>query len=710
MAGLDSRYISSLDLEPYFVSNQNGEANAGGVVTFYIDTNRTTLKLVYQLSKDPMTGVYSYVPLPNPITLSGVGTFQNAAGDNIAVYYFPYDQFGNQELYYITVDDAFGNRQFTREAWPFPNIGGASASANAIGLTNQLSNPTFAIVNFITGSTLTVPVAGAGTTTITIAPDWDLVIVATGASVGGVMVTQTPIAGSQRLPNNPPFTLDFVLGTNLTSVQLIQTLNNNPDWAAPQVTGTGGYLSGSILLGIGTHISLQYKPSAGNGAQTILEDTNISGAYKQSAGTIELLQGTNTGTGVTGFDQIIINILSASASISNVQVIPLPTNISGVQYDQTPVNRQIDYLFNYYNDLLQYKPISSYLIGWDFALNPAQFLGDSIAAQGVGANKSYYAWDQTIAFQSINSALTISRGTGNTAGSFRVTAAATSKFAIVQYEETITAIEILFHKLSVNIAATTDMTSIPCTISLWYTQDVTLPHTWTANNSLIATLDNNGKPATFNGTWLEIARLPVAGGSASTQDATFNLIPGDFPNYGFSGWDSTSINSAHAATFFAIVVGFGALTIGKSVEIESISLVPGDIPTIPAPQTLQAVLAECQRYYEKSFDTNDIPATNKGTDTGETIFLQAVGASTGSSSGSITYKVSKWKDPDLITTYNPNVANAQVRNQTINADCSAVALTRNSFNSFMLNFTTPGASAAANILAVHWSSNATLGY
>ena len=39
---------------------------------------------------------------------------------------------------------------------------------------------------------------------------------------------------------------------------------------------------------------------------------------------------------------------------------------------QNSVNRQNDYLFHYYNPLLQYKPIESFLIGWDFPVNPAQ--------------------------------------------------------------------------------------------------------------------------------------------------------------------------------------------------------------------------------------------------------------------------------------------------------------------------------------------------
>jgi len=62
------------------------------------------------------------------------------------------------------------------------------------------------------------------------------------------------------------------------------------------------------------------------------------------------------------------------------------------------VPRQIDHLFHYYKPLLAYKPIPSALIGWDFPTNPAQF-GVTGSTGAIGANKSAYAWDQTILFQ-----------------------------------------------------------------------------------------------------------------------------------------------------------------------------------------------------------------------------------------------------------------------------------------------------------------------
>ena len=52
---------------------------------------------------------------------------------------------------------------------------------------------------------------------------------------------------------------------------------------------------------------------------------------------------------------------------------------------------------------------------------------------------------------------------------------------------------------------------------------------------------------------------------------------------------------------FAIVVTFAVPTDLTVVTVNSISLVPGDIPTRPAPQTTDQVLRECQYYYEKSY-------------------------------------------------------------------------------------------------------------
>jgi len=111
--------IAAIDLAEIFVSKFTGELNSGGYVNFWQDANRTVPKLVYeQVNNGGSPPTYTYAALPNPIILSGTGNFQDAGGNNVAVYYFPYDTFGNIQQYYIEVFDANNQSQFTREAWP----------------------------------------------------------------------------------------------------------------------------------------------------------------------------------------------------------------------------------------------------------------------------------------------------------------------------------------------------------------------------------------------------------------------------------------------------------------------------------------------------------------------------------------------------------------------------------------------------------------
>jgi len=495
---------------------------------------------------------------------------------------------------------------------------------------------------------------------------------------------------------------------------LRQRLNNNPDWAAPQTDGAMGYLSGSILIGDGTSMTMQYMPSAGNSAQTIVTATNNTGTYATYADTIQLEEADNPQTGAVGYVDILINILNVStvSKVSNIQVIQLQNNITGVLYDETPVNRQVDQMFNYYNDLLQAKPIPSYLECWDFPLNPAQFLSRGVAAQAVGANKSYYGWDQTIIFQSADSGVAL---TDNQEGALVVTSSpvAGTQLALIQYQESDRAREILNSRLSVMVRAHAS-TSIDCTVSLWYTTGATLPVlTAGTNNSLVATLDANGKPATFNlaggVTWTEVPRLPKSSGTTSMQDAQFTIGTAtqfSMNEYPFSGRDLGAVAAVGTATFFAIVVGTELMAQNATISFESISLVPGDIPTRPAPQSYGAVLMDAQRYYEKSFAQGVVPANSIGT-----TYLseqQITGASTATRLTSYSYKAVKRAAPSM-TFYNPVNNNAQAHNINQAADCSATTVGLNTDSSFAVAFTTGAGTTTNETNAVNWVSDARLG-
>jgi hypothetical protein len=612
---LDPRYLVATDLNPYLADKSAGTPLAGGTLEFWKDNDRNVPKTVYQLTGSPPN--YTYSALPNPVTLSATGTIEDDNGANCALYYFPFDSTGagaNIELYYIVCKNAEGTIQFTREAWPntTPETNPVTSQNNTI--INQLSNPQFADILF--ESPLTINVTGATTTTVEIAPSWSLAITHTGAST--VDVTRTAVAGSAQYPTNPPYVISFTAGTDITALKLYQRLSSNPDIWSRASGGDDGYIATNIVLASGSAVTIQYDPSVGT-PQTLLSEANATGNYEEYSDTVQLNAAANNDTGADGYVDIVINLsASGTTSLTSVQVVGLDSNDEGVLYAQAPVNRQLDQLFHYYNPLLQAKQIASYLVGWDFPVNPAQILGSTVAAIASGANTSNYFWDQTIIFQTADSGVSVSRGTNQV---LRVTGEATTQFALVQYVDLPTARELLNNRLSVNLSGLTDITGgVAGTISLWHTTDAALPD-MTANASIVATLSAAGKPDTFNGTWVEVDRSNLGDATFTLAESTTN----NFNDYGFSGWDTLGDSSVTTATFFAIVVGFEAIAAADTIDINSISLVPGDIPSRPAVETADEALAKCERFYEKSYESSVVGGTV--TNVGAVIAVQNSGSS-----------------------------------------------------------------------------------
>jgi hypothetical protein len=134
---IDPRYVLAPSLQEYFVDKDTGLPLAGGIVTFYQDNSRTVLQPVYELTGSPPN--YSFTALPNPLTLSGVGTIQDSSGNDVLPYFFPFDSDGNPSLYYITVMSAGAVPQFVREGWPAASFGGGGGGGgSAISTDNNL--------------------------------------------------------------------------------------------------------------------------------------------------------------------------------------------------------------------------------------------------------------------------------------------------------------------------------------------------------------------------------------------------------------------------------------------------------------------------------------------------------------------------------------------------------------------------------------------
>ncbi len=146
-----SQVVIAPALQEYYVDKLTGAPLAGGIITYYSDINRTTLKPVWTISGSPPN--YSFVQLPNPLTLSAVGTPMDASGNPIFVYYAPYlqDSLGNYtstvENYYITVTNSLGTQEFTREGWP--NVGAGGGDIGTPEFINFAPNGQFLFHNDI---------------------------------------------------------------------------------------------------------------------------------------------------------------------------------------------------------------------------------------------------------------------------------------------------------------------------------------------------------------------------------------------------------------------------------------------------------------------------------------------------------------------------------------------------------------------------------
>jgi hypothetical protein len=103
-------------LQEVFRDKATGLPLSNGEIFFWKDKARTEPKPVYELTGAPDDPVY--VPLPNPLPLTGIGTTSNGFGDDIKVYYNPFNSAGEEELYFIEVYNESGVLQFTREGWP----------------------------------------------------------------------------------------------------------------------------------------------------------------------------------------------------------------------------------------------------------------------------------------------------------------------------------------------------------------------------------------------------------------------------------------------------------------------------------------------------------------------------------------------------------------------------------------------------------------
>lgn len=127
------------------------------------------------------------------------------------------------------------------------------------------------------------------------------------------------------------------------------------------------------------------------------------------------------------------------------------------------------------------------------------------------------------------------------------------------------------------------------------------------------------------------------------------------------------------------------------------------------PRSAANELLLCQRYYQKTFNVNVAPAQNVGAGTGEIRFIAGkAGAAAEMGYWSLRVPLRSGGSGATYTTYNPAAVNAQVRDFTAAADCTAASASTPSTENVLITCTGAAGTAVGNALGVHLTIDAEL--
>jgi len=708
---IDPKYIPAYSIETVILDKDTGAPLSGGEVLFEVADQPGTLKYVYQVTNT--SGTYTYTQLPNPMTLSAIGTFEDDLGNPVIPYFYPYTNRDNpedgqeEELYSVTVTSSGGVEQFVRNPQPYVSSD-LDPSDTAVDYTNELENPQFADILF-DGAGTTYSFTDAALVETEIAPGWIMVVSSTGT--GTVTLTQVAPVGSLNIPTNPATMLTITSSVNITLLYILQR-----KYGSPNLFGSG-YISGTLVgdTSTGTAVlEMNYRQSGSLSTVTPImtnEQATLTTSFDTYYGNALMPASISADTYPDAYIDIYLVIpVETTVTITSIQVVSTgAVSVDEAPYAQDSLERQTDFLFNYYQPELNFKAIPSLLTGWDFPLNPRQ-LGTVSPVTSTAA----YKMDQTI-MKSItaNFVLTQSSATG---GITLVNDTASAAVLLLQYLSGAEAKKILGTSLSCNIESWSSASNVTARVYMYRGNSSavipTLPN-------LIGSLANTGV-FTKNDTagqgenWTIIARgnLGQASGTVA-QVATSSLLSSSDVDLGFSGWEVTDGTEINNTDKYAIIVTYQIPTVSTTLQIQSISVVPGDIPTRPAPMTLQETLDDCQYYYRSSFYPGTTPAAGQALNNGETLMGQFVASSTGP--GALGMIV-QWDKPlrvnptaTHVTLYTPVTTGAELYSVTASLPWIGSTISAVDQSGFYVTGTSPASGGVGSVTACNWTADARLG-
>lgn len=258
---LDPKYMFSPNLQEFFIDPNTNLPLTAGFVNYFKDKDRATRKTVYELSGSYNAG-YNFTPLPNPLELGGAGTTVNESGADIRVYYYPYDENGVIENYYITVTDDAGNEILSRQAWP--NLSSTSSAATSYNY-NFVRNNTFNLWNYDLTESLNVK---TGSTNLTdfIIPDWTYEQDDDSQDID--IVQGTFSSSDSDVPGNP---INYLIYRNNNSGSKLGTFNRFRQTYQGVKTLSGQNVAASIWIN-------QVSGSSGQFSLTLTQDYGSGGS------------------------------------------------------------------------------------------------------------------------------------------------------------------------------------------------------------------------------------------------------------------------------------------------------------------------------------------------------------------------------------------------------------------------------------------------
>ncbi len=487
-----------------------------------------------------------------------------------------------------------------------PGSGTSSVIENPLQFAqNLITNPQFADIYFTSPFTYTQ--TNPAEYIVPVGPGWDLVL--TGA--GTTILTQHAIDGASASPGNPPYSLE-INNSLWTSAVLRQRLSNNGAIFAGGAVGVS--FDGNAVISQET-VSITYKTSFNAEVLLITKSLPTGGliAYKNAE---DIPASSSSNVPPAAWVDININLPAGRVVLTNIQVTGQSTQLSeGFTDNDAPSFQELTYEqvvnaeFHVYKNSIVINPKQNILVGWNFALNPYQFVDKAIAV--VVPITSYIA-DQTIFRQESGSALVTGQELGPSAGLFiqGIVAKPDNRFAIIQYIDGASIKPYWGNILSCLVRAMyngDNASTVRIKARLIYRTD--LPPAL-ANDEPITGWDANGD-VTFKSGWTALTPTDDPNyllGKIFDTDQGVAVSPA----YQFNGFnlpvspDPTTNLPTVGLVIYTTETSSVAGT-PNGVLIDKVSLVPIEFGIDANPETFDECLRKCQFYYEYSYPPGSFP-------------------------------------------------------------------------------------------------------